>query len=359
MGKAMTRACPIFTWFGVRGREMSKGPVLIELEDTSATPSPADAAPVPDMPGDLGHADDAGRQGQAMHHVAALAGRRPARLLRWFFAGLSLLLGMLVSIAAWDFATGLLARMPVLGIGVALAMGALVLLALLIVLREAAAISRLSRLDRMRRNATQALADDSLPQARAALGQMVALYHGRADMRWHIERLSTRADEQFDAAAVLGLAETQLLAPLDRAAQAQIEAAARQVATVTALVPLALADVIGALVINMSMIRRIAEIYGGRAGLLGSWRLIRAVMAHLVATGAVAVGDDLIGSVAGGTVLSKVSRRFGEGVVNAALTARVGIAAIELCRPLPFAAQKRPGVSALLARALRGLFGRD
>ncbi|MGA0924607.1 MAG: DUF697 domain-containing protein, partial [Lutimaribacter sp.] len=63
-------------------------------------------------------------------------------------------------------------------------------------------------------------------------------------------------------------------------------------------------------------------------------------------------------SAAGGTVVSKVSRRFGEGVVNAALTARVGIAALDLCRPLPFAAQKRPGVSALLGRALRGLFGR-
>jgi hypothetical protein len=53
----------------------------------------------------------------------------------------------------------------------------------------------------------------------------------------------------------------------------------------------------------------------------------------------VAVGDDLIGSVAGGSVLSRVSRRFGEGVVNGALTARVGVAAMEVCRPLPFGAE--------------------
>ncbi|MGA1232396.1 MAG: YcjF family protein [Lutimaribacter sp.] len=348
---------------------MSKGPVLIELEETSAPPSPAAAPPVPDISADPGDPGGVGAQattdleaaaahGQAMLHVAGLAARPPARLARWFFAGVTLLFGTFLSIAAWDFATALLARMPVLGTAVALAMGGLVILALLIVLREVAAFARLAQLDRLRRNATQAVADDSLAQARAVLGQMVALYQRRADMRWHIDRVTARADEQFDATAVLGLAETQLLAPLDRAAQAQIEAAARQVATVTALVPLALADVIGALVINMSMIRRIAEIYGGRAGFLGSWRLIRAVMAHLVATGAVAVGDDLIGSVAGGTVVSKVSRRFGEGVVNAALTARVGIAALDLCRPLPFAAQKRPGVSALLGRALRGLFGR-
>ena len=56
------------------------------------------------------------------------------------------------------------------------------------------------------------------------------------------------------------------------------------------------------------MIRRVAEIYGGRSGTLGSWRLTRAVMTHLVATGAVAIGDDLIGSVAGGSVLKELAK---------------------------------------------------
>jgi putative membrane protein len=131
------------------------------------------------------------------------------------------------------------------------------------------------------------------------------------------------------------------------------------VATVTAIVPLALADVFTALTANLRMIRRIAEVYGGRSGVLGSWRLTRTVLTHLVATGAVAVGDDLIGSIAGGGVLSKVSRRFGEGVINGALTARVGVAAIEVCRPLPFHAAKRPSVTALVRRALTGMFGQS
>ena len=129
-------------------------------------------------------------------------------------------------------------------------------------------------------------------------------------------------------------------------------------AAVTAIVPLALADVAAALFTNIRMVRRIAEIYGGRSGALGSWRLLKAVMTHLVATGAVAVGDDLIHSVAGGGLLSKLSRRFGEGVINGALTARVGIAAMEVCRPLPFAALPRPKVSNLISRGLQGLFGR-
>ena len=85
--------------------------------------------------------------------------------------------------------------------------------------------------------------------------------------------------------------------------------------------------------------------------------MLRRVFLSLVATGAMALTDDLLGSFAGGGIVSKLSRRFGEGVVNGALTARVGLAAMDLCRPLPWVAQKRPGVSATVSRALAGLFG--
>ena len=78
----------------------------------------------------------------------------------------------------------------------------------------------------------------------------------------------------------------RLLAPLDALASREVESAARQVATVTALVPLALADVAAALTANVRMIRRVAEVYGGRSGTLGGWRLTRAVFSHMVATGA-------------------------------------------------------------------------
>ena len=154
------------------------------------------------------------------------------------------------------------------------------------------------------------------------------------------------------------LAEVEVLAPLDNAARREVEGAARQVAVVTAFVPLALADVLTALAANLRMIRRIAEIYGGRTGFFGSWRLLRTVLTHLVATGAVAAGDDLIEPLVGGGLLSKLSRRFGEGVVNGSLTARVGVAAMEVCRPLPFRRAPRPKVANLVSRALTGLFDR-
>lgn len=327
-----------------------KGAVLIEL-DAQATAAQPDAAPaVPDL--------DATGRPPAMAQAAAWAARPPSRLARWFWALVVAIAGFVLSLAAWDYVTGLLARSPVLGAVATGLLGAFVLVLVAIALRELAAFGRLRRLDGIHKAALAARATGDLGQARSVIARLDALYADRPDTSWGRAALRERGGEVLDADALLGLAEAQLLAPLDQQAMREVEAAARMVATVTAVVPLALADVFAALTGNLRMIRRIAEVYGGRAGVIGSWRLTRTVLAHLVATGAVAVGDDLIGSVAGGGMVSKVSRRFGEGVINGALTARVGVAAIEVCRPLPFAAQPRPSVTGLVRRALAGLFGR-
>lgn len=328
---------------------MTRGPVLIDLEGSEVA-QPATAPAVQD--------DLDAPQGAAMQHVAAIAARRPSRLARWFWSVTVALVGFVASLAAWDYVTGLLARSPILG-GIATTLIGLLLLVLLIIgLRELAAFGRLRKLDSIQHHAKDALTSVDLGQARKVVGEIETLYRNREDTAWGRAELAARQGEVLDADGLLGLAETTLLIPLDARAQREVEAAARQVATVTAIVPLALADLFTALTANLRMIRRIAEIYGGRAGTLGSWRLTRTVLTHLVATGAVAVGDDLIGSVAGGGVLSKVSRRFGEGVINGALTARVGVAAIEVCRPLPFHATKKPSVSGLVGRAMSGLFNR-
>ena len=325
--------------------EPRKAAVLIELDGEAAL-TPATAPPVPD-------GDGAG--GAAMQRLAFVA--RTNGLGRFFWATFSGLAGFVLSLLAWDFVTGLFARNSLLG-SVALGLLALFLLAsALIGLREISAFARLRRLDAIRLAAEAAAAAGDLAAARLVVGRVQALYDARPEMQSGLARLEARKGDLFDADGLMGLAETEVLVSADRAAVAAVEQAARRVALVTAFVPLALADVVTALVANLGMIRRIAEIYGGRSGTLGSWRLVRTVLTHLAATGALAVGDDLIHSVAGGGLLSKLSRRFGEGVVNGALTARVGVAAIDVCRPLPFHAVPRPKVSALVQRALTGVFG--
>jgi putative membrane protein len=330
---------------------MAKGPVLIDLEEQAPSKeTPATVPPVEEP-------DSALPEPRAMEIAARIAARKPSRLARWFWALLLSVIAFAASVAAWDFVTGLLERNPVLGLTATVLVVAFLFVCLVIGLRELAAFARLRRVDDIHTDAEAAIAHADLAEARKVVDKLRRLLRGRDELRWGLDRFESREGEVFDADGLLHLAEAELLGPLDAAARREIEVAARQVATVTAIVPLALADVVTALTANIRMIRRIAEIYGGRSGALGAWRLTRAVMTHLVATGAVAVGDDLIHSVAGGTALSRISRRFGEGVVNGALTARVGVAAMEVCRPLPFMRAKKPAVTRLVQRALTGLFG--
>lgn len=317
-----------------------------ELAPAGATP--ADAPPPPDeIP-----------TGAAMVRVTGLAGRRRrGRGLVWAVAGS--LVALVVSVATFDYLTGLLARYPTLGrVAVALT-GLLLLLAVVHVVRELWAFRRLARIDGFRAEAAAVQASGDRDAAAAFSGRLARFYTGRPELEWPLGRLADQRAEVLDADALLAMTERAALEPLDAMVRAEIETAARAVATATAIVPLALLDVLAALVQNVRMIRRIAEIYGAHAGFFGSWRLLRLVAAHLLATGLVAVGDDMIGSVAGGHVLARLSKRFGEGVMNGALTARVGVAAMDVCRPLPFAALPRPKVSNLVGRALGGLFRKD
>jgi putative membrane protein len=81
------------------------------------------------------------------------------------------------------------------------------------------------------------------------------------------------------------------------------------------------------------------------SGLLGLVKLARSIGAHIAITGGMAVGDSLLQQLVGHGIASRISARMGEGVLNGLLTARVGLSALAVCRPMPFSVDKAPGVS--------------
>ncbi len=330
-----------------------RGPAIFMDDDpelAAPAPEPAAAEPPPDAP----EAATPPAAAKAMR----VAARKRSGWARLVWGAVFGLVTLMLTLAAYDLMAGLIARNPVIAT-IAGALGGVVLLGLLgVALRETAALARLGKIDGMRRDAEAGLRDADRAAALRAVQALRALYEPRRDLDWGGAEMKAREAELFEAEALIATAERTLLAPLDAQAEAAVGRAARTVAAATALVPLALVDVAVALYANLRMIREIAEIYEGRAGWLGSWRLLKGVAGHLVATGAVAVGEDMLGAAVGGGALAKVSRRFGEGLINGALTCRVGAAAIEVCRPLPFHSAMRPTGRALTGKALKGFFGK-
>jgi putative membrane protein len=224
---------------------------------------------------------------------------------------------------------------------------------LMMLLRELIGFARLARLNRLRGDIDKAITDKNAKRERMAAMRLAALYARRPELRWSVRRFREHARDVHDAGELLALAEREIMQPLDGQARGVITRAAKRVATVTALSPLALIAVSYVLIENLRLLRALAALYGGRPGFIGLLGLARMVFIHLIATGGVALTDDLLGQFLGQDILRRLSRRLGEGTFNGALTARIGVAAIHVIRPLPFLCTHPPRVRDVLGEVLK------
>ena len=208
--------------------------------------------------------------------------------------------------------------------------------ALVLLLRELWGFRALARLAKLRKSVRQAIATGDAAKERAAVAQLASHYRGRPDAAWGLARLAEHQGDVLEPGQFVRLADRELVAPLDEEARRIVLKTSKRVATVTALLPIMWISMVFVAVVNIRMFRNLAGLYGGRPGTLGALRLARLVVGHIVATGGMAMTDDLLGQFLGQDVLRRLSRRLGEGAFNGALTARLGVAAIEVTRPLPF-----------------------
>lgn len=256
--------------------------------------------------------------------------------------------GILLSLAAgiWidDLVRALFDRSTWLGY-VSLGVVAVFVAALAtIVGREIAGIYRLRSVLSLKADGEAAARERRPDAARAVIAGLDSLFSDRPETARGRSLLAATRDDVIDGPHLIALAEVELLGPLDQEGRRIVLDSAKRVSIVTAVSPRAVFDIAYVIYESFRLIRRIAALYGCRPGSLGMLRLARDVVAHLAVTGTIAVGDSLLQQVLGHGVASRLSARFGEGVINGLMTARIGIAAMDYCRPLPFKARKRPGI---------------
>lgn len=221
-----------------------------------------------------------------------------------------------------------------------------------ITIRELRSLARLKHIARIRLRTDAALSDDSRPDADWVCDQILALYRGRPDTARGRRSLIAHRRDIMDGVDLLAHAERELLTNLDRRVRTDISAAAARVSAVTAVSPRALIDVIYVLAESIRLVRRISHTYGARPGMLGFLRLSQAVASHLVVTGTMAAGETLVQQIVGPGLAARISARLGEGVVNGLMTARIGLSAMDVARPLPFIETKRPRLRDLVGDAV-------
>jgi putative membrane protein len=237
-----------------------------------------------------------------------------------------------------------------LGLGFAILAG---LALVVIVAREAFSLARLAAIEKLHRRAADALLSDDRAESRIIVQDLLRIAHGNPQLARARTALANHADDIIDGADLIRLAERELMTPLDMEARRLVSTAAQRVSIVTAVSPRALIDVLFVFAASLRLVRQLARLYGGRPGTLGLIKLMRHVIAHLAITGGMAASDGLVQQVLGHGIAAKLSQRLGEGVLNGLLTARLGLAAIDVTRPLPFTALPRPVLGDLAKDLLR------
>jgi putative membrane protein len=235
-----------------------------------------------------------------------------------------------------------------------LAFAVLATLALVVIVaREAFSLARLATIEKLHRRAAEALLSDDRAASRVIIQDLLRIAHGNPQLARARTALAGHADDIIDGADLIRLAERELMTPLDQEARRLVSSAAQRVSIVTAVSPRALIDVLFVFAASLRLVRQLARLYGGRPGTLGLIKLMRHVIAHLAITGGMAASDGLVQQVLGHGIAAKLSQRLGEGVLNGLLTARLGLAAIDVTRPLPFTALPRPVLGDLAKDLLR------
>ncbi|MBT1154515.1 TIGR01620 family protein [Aminobacter anthyllidis] len=279
----------------------------------------------------------------------ATAPTRKSRIGAIFLAAFGVLISLGVGLWTDKLIRDLFTRADWLG-WLAVGAAGIAALALVVILtRELLAVFRLASVERLRNRATDAIERNDPGTARHVVDELSSLLASKPETAAGRRALADLRSDVIDGADLVRLAETEILTPLDAQAKILILDAAKRVSLVTAVSPRALVDIAYVVFEAGRLIRRLSELYGGRPGTLGFFRLARSALAHLAVTGSIAVGDSFVQQLVGHGLAARVSAKLGEGVVNGMMTARIGIAAMETARPLPFAAVKRPGMGDFLA----------
>jgi putative membrane protein len=282
----------------------------------------------------------------------SLAGRRHSNWLwRILTAGLGIgfvaLLGWLVQSAIHSIGDG-----SALGVVAAMAFGLIAVGLAGLIIGEIVALMRLKNRGALRGMVDGAIADGGAEALQRAIDELQETHAARPALAWALSRYKEQAEEVPDASDRLLLYERIVLGPLDEASVQAVSRFARRSAVLTAMSPNPVLDAILVLWLSLAVVRSVARVQGLRPGLLASGALIRRTATAIVAAGAMEALHDIGPHAVAGGVLRKAAGRLGEGAINGVLTVRVGLAALEATRPMPFRSRARPSANQVIGQAL-------
>ena len=229
----------------------------------------------------------------------------------------------------------------------AVLLGWVALLGLRLVYRYLKDTENLSKLVAMQDKAERLLEGNDFGQAKSFINELRGFYKNKPQEA-HFERcIQAMPDYNNDKEAIKHLDEI-FLKPLDEEATRRVSTYAMQTGVGVAISPWASLDMLLSLWRSMKMIDDVAQVYGVRPSLPNRLRLFRRVVNQLLFVGATELlAENALAEFGFQGITTSLSARAGQGIGAGFYTARIGIAAMKVTRPIAFTEANKPKMTSV------------
>lgn len=221
------------------------------------------------------------------------------------------------------------------------------------ILKEIFKLKKLRNRETEREKVVKLLAANGLGQAQTlckdiAKNSNINL-NSKAYNKWLAALATTHNDEE-----VFQLYDSMVVTTQDQLARRLIQNYSRQAALMVAVSPLAMVDMLLVAWRSLSLIDKLALVYGVELGYWSRIRLFKLVLVNMALTGASELVIDTGIDALSMDLAGKLSTRVAQGVGVGLITGRLGLKAMDIMRPLPWMG-KKPSLNDIRRDLLRKL----
>ncbi|GAB2659136.1 YcjF family protein [Vibrio panuliri] len=271
---------------------------------------------------------------------------RPKKGRRWLATGLLASFSGLVAWQAFDTVVQAAQSADWLALGWAGFISTLAALGIGAIGKELWKLRRLKNHFSVQEQSEALLQSDSVGQGKAFC-QKLAADGGVQPESPSYDRWLNGLNASHSDAEILDMYDAIVVAEQDKIATQIVTRHATESAALVAISPLAMADMLLVAWRNFKMIDNLAQVYGIELGYWSRLQLFKSTLVNMAAAGASELAIDAGMDLMSMDLAGKLSARAGQGIGVGILTARLGIKAMSLLRPMPWSPDRAVKLSAI------------
>ncbi|NAW57552.1 MULTISPECIES: YcjF family protein [unclassified Vibrio] len=271
---------------------------------------------------------------------------RPRKGRKWLATGLSITFAALLGWQAVDSLVGAIQQSDWLALGWSGFIASLSALGIGAIGKELWKLRRLRNHFSVQEQSEQLILNDSVGHGKAFCEQL-AKESGVQPESPAFDRWFNSVHDAHSDAEILDMYDAMVVAEQDKQATKVVSQFSTEAAALVAISPLAIADMLLVAWRNFKMIDKLAEIYGVELGYWSRIKLLKAVFINMAAAGASELAVDAGMDLLSMDLAGRLSARAGQGLGVGILTARLGLKAMSLLRPMPWHKDRAVKLSAI------------